>query len=455
MPSSTATALGGDTDQRAARLPIASLLALSLAGFVTILTEALPAGLLPQISAGLGIPDALAGQLVTLYAIGSLVAAIPLVAATQGVRRRPLLLAALAGFVVANTVTTFSSSYVLTVVARFLAGVSAGLLWALLAGYAARMVPEQQKGRAIAIAMVGTPLALSLGVPAGTLLGNLVGWRMCFGIMSLLALLLMVWVRVKVPDFAGQAAGKRLSLGQVFTMPGVRPVLFVVLAFVLAHNILYTYISAVLGDGWPGRADGPGAAGVRRHVSAGNLDHRCSDRSPSACADARQHGPVWPVRSDARRGRRSACRGLCGGRSLGVGLRRCGHAVPDRHCQDGREGGRCCAVHAGHGLEYGDCRWWHHWRHVVASSWRGGIPTGNAGAAGGNAGRRVGGQIWRVSGSAGVTRKGLWQNDPVVPPRSYCPATMALTQVGRDCDPIHASRAARYQTVTVHAYLAT
>lgn len=246
MPSSTATALGGDTDQRAARLPIASLLALSLAGFVTILTEALPAGLLPQISAGLGIPDALAGQLVTLYAIGSLVAAIPLVAATQGVRRRPLLLAALAGFVVANTVTTFSSSYVLTVVARFLAGVSAGLLWALLAGYAARMVPEQQKGRAIAIAMVGTPLALSLGVPAGTLLGNLVGWRMCFGIMSLLALLLMVWVRVKVPDFAGQAAGKRLSLGQVFTMPGVRPVLFVVLAFVLAHNILYTYIAPFL-----------------------------------------------------------------------------------------------------------------------------------------------------------------------------------------------------------------
>ena len=229
-----------------AHLPVTSLLALALAGFVTILTEALPAGLLPQISAGLGVSEALAGQLVTIYAIGSLLAAIPLTAATQGVRRRPLLLAAIAGFVVANTVTTFSGSYVLTIVARFLAGVSAGLLWALLAGYAARMVPEHQKGRAIAIAMVGTPLALSLGVPAGTFLGNLVGWRTCFGIMSGLALLLMVWVRVKVPDFAGQAAGKRLSLGHVFTVAGVLPVLFVVLAFVLAHNILYTYIAPFL-----------------------------------------------------------------------------------------------------------------------------------------------------------------------------------------------------------------
>ncbi|CAM0554216.1 MFS transporter [Vreelandella titanicae] len=230
------------------RLPITALLALALAGFVTILTEALPAGLLPQIGAGLEVSESLAGQLVTLYAIGSLVAAIPLMAATQGVRRRPLLLAAIVGFAIANTITTLSTSYILTMMARFLAGVAAGLLWALLAGYAARMVPEHLKGRAIAIAMVGTPLALSLGVPAGTFLGTLMGWRACFGIMTLMALILIVWVHIKVPDFAGQSVGKRLTLRQVFTLPGIRPVLFVVLAFVLAHNILYTYIAPFLAD---------------------------------------------------------------------------------------------------------------------------------------------------------------------------------------------------------------
>ncbi|WP_313388401.1 MFS transporter, partial [Achromobacter aegrifaciens] len=95
-----------------------------MAGFITILTEALPAGLLPQ---SLAVSQASIGQTVTIYAIGSLVAAIPLVAATQGVRRRPLLLAAIAGFVLANTVTALSSGYVLTLAARFLAGVSAGL----------------------------------------------------------------------------------------------------------------------------------------------------------------------------------------------------------------------------------------------------------------------------------------------------------------------------------------
>lgn len=229
-----------------ARLPLGALLALAMAGFITILTEALPAGLLPQMAHGLRVSEAWIGQTVTVYAIGSLLAAIPLTSATQGVRRRPLLMAAIAGFAIANTVTTLSSSYALTMLARFLAGVSAGLLWALLAGYAARMVPAHQQGKAIAIAMVGTPLALSLGVPAGTLFGNLLGWRICFGAMSLLALALMLWVRFKVPDFAGQPNNRQLPLRQVFSIAGVRPVLFVVLGFVLAHNILYTYIAPFL-----------------------------------------------------------------------------------------------------------------------------------------------------------------------------------------------------------------
>jgi predicted MFS family arabinose efflux permease len=229
-----------------ARLPLLSLLALAAAGFVTILTEALPAGLLSLIGGDLGVSESLAGQLVTVYAAGSLLAAIPLTAATQGMRRRPLLIAAIAGFAIANTVTTTSHSYVLTLVARLLAGVSAGLLWALLAGYAARMVPAHLKGRAIAIAMVGTPLALSLGVPAGTYLGTVIGWRACFGIMSALALVLVAWVRLIVPDFPGQERGGRHALGKVLMMRGIRPVLFVVLAFVLAHNILYTYIAPFL-----------------------------------------------------------------------------------------------------------------------------------------------------------------------------------------------------------------
>jgi MFS family permease len=115
-----------------------------------------------------------------------------------------------------------------------------------MAGQAARMVAPSMQGRAIAVAMLGAPLASSLGIPAGTLLGNGVGWRPAFLIMSVLSVLLLSWVRWQVPDFPGQEAGRQQSVRRVFLLPGVRPVLAVMLAFVLAHNILYTYIAPFL-----------------------------------------------------------------------------------------------------------------------------------------------------------------------------------------------------------------
>jgi len=219
------------------------LLALAMTGFICIVTETLPAGLLPLISEGLTISPSMAGQMVTAYALGSVLAVIPMTIATRGWRRRNVLLLTIVGFLVFNSITALSSHYGVTLVARFFAGVAAGLAWSLLAGYARRMVEPEQQGKALALAMVGTPIALSLGVPLGTWLGGLVGWRSTFGLMSVLTLLLIVWVLVKVPDYPPQPAHQRLPLRNVLTTPGVRPVLAVVISWMLAHNILYTYIA--------------------------------------------------------------------------------------------------------------------------------------------------------------------------------------------------------------------
>lgn len=238
----------GTNEPSSNRLPWAGLLALAMAGFICILTESLPAGLLPKIAQDLGVKEALAGQLVTLYAIGSLLAAIPLTTATRGWRRRRLLLLCIIGFLVFNTITALSSFYMLTLVARFFAGVSAGVLWGMTAGYARRMVPDSLKGKAMAVAMIGTPLALALGVPLGTFFGTYTGWRLIFGAVSILTVALIGWVLWKVPDYAGEPSGDQLPLYKVFLIPGVRTILFVVLAWVLAHNILYTYIAPYLAE---------------------------------------------------------------------------------------------------------------------------------------------------------------------------------------------------------------
>ncbi|MFV9710943.1 MULTISPECIES: MFS transporter [unclassified Pantoea] len=238
------TVFSETTTQRG--LPLASLLAFAMTGFIAILTETLPAGLLPEIGMGLDVSQVMAGQLVSIYALGSLLAAIPLTVLTSGWRRKKVLLLAVGTFLIFNTITTLSFSYWLTMAARFMSGVAAGLAWGILAGYARRLVPAEMQGRALAIAMVGIPVALSLGTPAGAWLGGMMGWRVPFGIMAALAVILFIWTWVAVPDLPGQQADRRLPVWQVFQMPGVRPVLAVIFLWMTAHNILYTFIGPFL-----------------------------------------------------------------------------------------------------------------------------------------------------------------------------------------------------------------
>ncbi|MGE8382102.1 MAG: MFS transporter [Pseudomonas putida] len=233
-------------DASSERLPVSGLLALAMTGFIAILSETLPAGLLDQIANGMHISQAMAGQWVTAYALGSLLTAIPLVTLTQGWYRRRALLLAIIGFVLFNGLTALSTSNSLTLVLRFFTGAAAGLAWGLIAGHARRMVPAAQQGRAMALAMLGQPIALSLGLPIATWLGAGLGWRATFVVVTLVALLLVVWVLRSVPEYPGHAAGKRPAVMQVLRTPGVLVVLLVILSWILGHNILYTYIVPLL-----------------------------------------------------------------------------------------------------------------------------------------------------------------------------------------------------------------
>ncbi|WP_210592957.1 MFS transporter [Streptomyces sp. GESEQ-35] len=224
-------------------LPWSGLLALSTAAFTAVMTELLPAGLLPRMAPALGVPEARVGFLVTAYAVTSFAAAIPLTTLLRGLPRRPVLMGALLGLACSNAVVALSSSYALTFTARLVAGVMGGMLWAMLVGYAARMVPAERRGRAIAIVLAGITLALSLGVPAGTAVAELLGWRTAFGVLAGLAVLLAWWVRRRVPGFPGEAPGSRLPLGRVAGLPGIPAILSVTLFLLLGHQVMYTYVA--------------------------------------------------------------------------------------------------------------------------------------------------------------------------------------------------------------------
>jgi predicted MFS family arabinose efflux permease len=240
---STTCPAKGTAPPASAPLPWSGLLALSTAAFTAVLTELLPAGLLPRMAPDLGVSEARIGFLVTGYALASFACAIPLTALLRGLPRRPVLVGALLGFAVSNAVVAVSSSYALTFGARRVAGGMGGTLWAMLAGYAARMVPAERRGRAIAIVLAGITLALALGVPAGTALAGTVGWRTAFGLLSGLAVLLVGWVRWRVPGFPGETPNARVPLARVAALPGIPAVLSVTLFLLVGHQVMYTYVA--------------------------------------------------------------------------------------------------------------------------------------------------------------------------------------------------------------------
>jgi predicted MFS family arabinose efflux permease len=214
-----------DPSVPAGSFPWAALQVMALMGFLLIATETMPAGLLPQIASGLHVTEGTAGQFVSAYALGTVIAAMPAIALTRGLPRKPVFLAGILGFLAANLITAFSTDIILSLEARLLAGAFSGLLWGMTAGYARRITAPHQVGRALSVASAGTPVGLAVGTPFGSWLGTAFDWRWSFGVLAILTAVTLLLAVFLVPDAPGQQAGTRVPLVRVFATPGVAVVL--------------------------------------------------------------------------------------------------------------------------------------------------------------------------------------------------------------------------------------
>ncbi len=236
------------------RFPLAALLVLAATGFVLIGAETMPAGLLPEIASGLSTSEGTVGLLVSAYALGTVVVTVPAITLTRGFDRKPLLLVAVAGLLLTNTITAFSDSVALSLAMRFLTGAFSGVLWGMLASYGRRISPPDSAGRSLAIVSTGAPVGIAFGTPLGSWLGTTFDWRWAFGGLSVIAAAVIVLVLLVVPNLPGQAPDERKPLRAVIRIPGVGMVLAVIAVWMLGHSTAYTYIAPFL------RAAGTGAS---------------------------------------------------------------------------------------------------------------------------------------------------------------------------------------------------
>ncbi|MGB4780383.1 MFS transporter [Microbacterium sp.] len=178
------------------------LLALAVGAFGIGLTEFVIMGLLPEVAADFAVSEAVAGWLISGYALSVVVGALVLTAATIRFPRKPLLLALLVLFIIGNVLTAVAAEYNVAMLGRVIAALCHGAFFGIGSVVAASLVAPAKRAAAIAIMFTGLTAANVFGVPFGTFLGQQFGWRSTFWAITGIGILAFIGIATLVPKLA-------------------------------------------------------------------------------------------------------------------------------------------------------------------------------------------------------------------------------------------------------------
>lgn len=170
------------------------LFALSMGGFAIGIGEFASMGLMPDIARGLSISETQVGHLISAYALGVVVGAPVLAVFGARLRRRTLLLLLMVFYALGNAASAFAPSYHAALVFRFIAGLPHGAYFGVAALVAASMSAPNRRAAAVSRVLMGLSVAMLVGNPLATWLGQVASWRYAFGLVGMVALLTVVLV---------------------------------------------------------------------------------------------------------------------------------------------------------------------------------------------------------------------------------------------------------------------
>ncbi|MFF2324866.1 MULTISPECIES: MFS transporter [unclassified Streptomyces] len=247
MSTATTTSIG--PAELPTRSPLVSWLAVisvMLGIFSIVTTEILPIGLLTSIGSSFTVSDGMAGLMMTMPGFLAAISAPLVTVATGRIDRRLMLGAFILLLALANFLAAAASSYWLVLVSRVMVGITIGGFWSIGAGLAGRLVPPESVGRATAVIFSAVPLGSVLGVPMGTFIGDIAGWRTAFFVMGVLTLAVFVLLVVVLPPLpAAEPTRLRVLTGMLKSI-NTRFALLITFLVVLAHFGAYTYVTPFL-----------------------------------------------------------------------------------------------------------------------------------------------------------------------------------------------------------------
>ncbi|MCD8338598.1 MAG: MFS transporter [Burkholderiales bacterium] len=219
---------------------------LAFAAFVFNTSEFLPIGLLPNIAESLHETDSQTGLVITVYAWVVALMSLPLTILTAKLERRKLLIALLIIFAASHLVVLAVNSFVQLMGARICVALTHSIFWSIMTPLAARTAPMGKMATGLAAVSGGSILATILGVPLGTQLGYLAGWRESFFIIGIVALIVLVYIFYFLPECKSDRAGSLKSVPILFRRPGLVQLYVLTAIVILGHFTAYSYISPLL-----------------------------------------------------------------------------------------------------------------------------------------------------------------------------------------------------------------
>lgn len=172
---------------------------LSMGGFAIGTSEFAMMGLMPELVRAFSVSEPRVGHMISAYAVGVVVGAPLLAVLGAGWPRRTLLLALMGFYALGNIATALAADYPTMLLARFVAGLPHGAYFGVAMLVAASISPPRQRGTAVSRVLLGLSIAILVGNPLATWLGQLSSWRWTFALVALVALLTVAGVARLLP----------------------------------------------------------------------------------------------------------------------------------------------------------------------------------------------------------------------------------------------------------------
>lgn len=224
--------------------PSLTLLALAISAFGIGSTEFISVGLLPLTSSNMDVSISTAGLTVSIYALGVTVGAPVLTTVTAKMNRKNLLMLVMVVFIIGNLISAFAASFAILLTGRVIAAFAHGVFMSIASVIAADVVQPSKRASAIAVMFTGLTVATVTGVPLGTFIGQLFGWRMSFIFIVAIGVIALIANYFLVPKNLSNTKSISLkSIGQVLLNKKIGIVLLMTAFGYGGTFVVYTYLS--------------------------------------------------------------------------------------------------------------------------------------------------------------------------------------------------------------------